>query len=163
MLKVALGGAVGRVRTIERTLRLEPPPPRHSPQVPHHEPTDAEKLLGFVEAKRAPDALGLARMQHACGDLSNLVAEYEEEIGMAPPPGSSSKKSTVSTGPASFSNCNGQLIELTTRLVGHLKRHAAEQLVASQLPERKAPERKAPGGDDVLAEGIAGAPSAPSA
>ena len=123
----------------QRTLRLEPPPPRHSPQVPHHEPTDAEKLLGFVEAKRAPDALGLARMQHACGDLSNLVAEYEEEIGMAPPPGgSSSKKSTVSTGPASFSNCNGQLIELTTRLVGHLKR--AESELAQQAALREESE-----------------------
>ena len=107
-------------------------------------PPSAPPLAGSA---RAPDALGLARMQHACTELTGLVDSYEaaREGGAAAEGAEGSRRHSAGAKSigggaqvASFGQCNAQLAELTKRLVAHLAR--ADEELSEQTTLRASSE-----------------------
>ena len=134
---------------------------------------------GGCGGARSPDTLGLSRMQHACGELHELVAAYEssrahheqvqhaearamaaaeEADGMKAttneqPPAASAPTRASGGGsgalrrsaikgpngalsyapPSSYSGCNMELVEISSKLVGFLHRSDAELREQAQM------------------------------
>ena len=118
-------------------LENEPRKPTAPPAVsaPSRAPS-APTPRGGAGAK-APDALGLARMQHSVGELTALVGAYETAretgegtaavLASATAIGHKVTGTRLSEGTSgSFSNCNAQIMELTSRMVAHLARSDME-------------------------------------
>ena len=99
---------------------------------------------------RAPDALGLGRLQHACSKLELAVATYEQSRSSgphgAPPPAEGAAEGAAAPSlqallgsgagggtPSSFSACNAKIVQMVTRLVAHLHRSDAELNDAQRL------------------------------
>ena len=115
---------------------------------------------------RAPDTLGLARMQHACHELAQIVDEYETCRAAAPNDAASNASvggdetgglhkravasAAASAAPSSYSNCHAQLVELTKRLVAHLQRADAE--LSAQSAQRARAERELEGSKAAIAQ-----------
>ena len=117
-------------------------------------PSTTSSAACMQAGPRSPDALGLSRLQHACAELHTQLAEYEAARGegsaeVAPEGGGEAagraarRAAGAVRGPngpiaafapaTSFSGCNAQLVELTTRLVTHLQRADAEMREQARL------------------------------
>ena len=155
---------------------MAPPPAAASPAAAQA----AAAAAAHDNGPKGPDALGLGRLQHACGWLESAIGEYEAsrsegfvptapsetesratdtQPGLARPPaavaafGSSAKptrprKAAAGVGASqllggsggraansSFGACNERLVEMVSRLVGHLRTSQAELAEQARLRE----------------------------
>ncbi|KAL3907496.1 MAG: hypothetical protein SGPRY_010148, partial [Prymnesium sp.] len=100
-----------------------------------HSPSPAPPALPSQPSEqRTPDALGLARLQHACSKLESTVAAYEQERSAATSGGGGCEEMQAAAlslprggcVPGSFSACNARILEMVNKLVAHLRRADTE-------------------------------------
>ncbi|KAL1520863.1 hypothetical protein AB1Y20_022424 [Prymnesium parvum] len=92
----------------------------HTVKLPKAPPPDAIREPGTT------DGLGLARLQKACAKMECSINSYEQRRG-------GGGGSASSSPPTNFSGCNAKMLELLTRLMGHLHRADAELTESQKL------------------------------